>query len=184
MAIDPSDAPDAAFPFEPGQELAFELAGTVRLPCPPPATATIQVLATAPDESGRRDIYLRVAHQINPRMKLIRLVRLDDVRAAAGLPAYPAPGEAQQCPPSPEADIRPRRVVQDAVLNLIDQRGERRRKPQQNTEEAGPVVLDYLREGSVYVPETARVLMVVEVGMTAAESAEYYPPITPGTAYC
>jgi hypothetical protein len=32
--------------------------------------------------------------------------------------------------------------------------------------------------GIVYVRENARVLMLVELGMTAAESAEYYPPIT------
>ncbi len=31
--------------------------------------------------------------------------------------------------------------------------------------------------GIAYVPESARTLMQVEVGMTAAESVEYYPPL-------
>ena len=33
------------------------------------------------------------------------------------------------------------------------------------------------KSGIAYVREDARVLMQVEVGMTAAESAEYYPPL-------
>jgi len=36
-----------------------------------------------------------------------------------------------------------------------------------------------LFESIIYLPETAKVLLRVETGMTAAESVEYYPP-TPG----
>lgn len=146
--------------FDPLRALC--LAGTVTIPSPFPqlgriTLATIEHATLAPtpgcNVKSARPNCLRIEHVQSPRLLIARYVLLEEVEAVF-LPADPdAPhlleGKwyAGTARCAKFAKRLARRADGDAAV------------------------------GIVYVREQARVLMHVEVGMTAAESAEYYPPM-------
>jgi len=154
-------------PLDHEQLLALQLAGTVALPSPPPATGSVEIdLGINPSV-----IYLRIIHRVNPKLTIIRSVSLENVRVICTKWEADAPAGAAGRPPASAswacktiAEFRP----------LLEQRiaaGSGSRVP-----------FPWLQNAVVYVSEQAPVLMQVDVGLTAAESAEYYPPLAPGFA--
>jgi hypothetical protein len=173
--------------------VAYSLAGTIALPSPYPATGSICIVPGPRPEAddSSRDVYLKVIHRVSYRLKISRLVALEDVRAILAPSASWAevsasddesegqrdqddrPETASPVPSSPQKGWVVK--VGDEVRGLVDEW----LKGDGDAEEAAPYEEACWLEGAiVYVPEAARVLMNVEVGMTAAESAEYYPPLT------
>ena len=134
---------------------SLHLAGTVVLPTPFPEVGTLcfrpGALKYGTGASEPVDL-LVVEHEQSNRLTVLRTVRLQDVAAVmfcrALPPALGADGEWRFGP--------------EVVAALEDR---------SNRNDAS------LLRGIVYVREQAPVLMQVEVGMTAAESAEYYPPV-------
>jgi hypothetical protein len=172
--------------------VAYSLAGTIALPSPYPATGAICIVPGPEAEGAPREIYLKVIHRVSYRLKVSRLVALDDVRAilapsvswaevsqpedeeAEGRVDRPTAGPetASPVPFSPQQGWEVK--VAGEIRVLVDQwlEGDDDSGGSGPSEEAC-----WLDDAIVYVPEAARVLMTVEAGMTAAESAEYYPPL-------
>lgn len=145
-------------PLSNDQELTLLLAGTVGLPSPPPATGTVDVVTVeCRDAATPSDLYLRVTHRVGSRMTLVRTVRLTDVRVIRAVwpdqeeDAHPVAKTPREFLPLAEAQARP-----DGANS------------------------PWLTKAVLYVLEAAPVLLQVEVGMTAAESADYYPPVDGG----
>jgi hypothetical protein len=159
------------------QMIALELAGTVPLPCPFPALARVNLSLSRldqavleelptlpPSEQSRflRQLLVEVVHEVNPRLIMTRLVKLSDLSALF------VPDD----PRAPEHS-RGRWLLSEDLfaLALSILEGLDRLDPL-------PATVPLLDEPAIaYVPETAKLLLRVETGMTAAESAEYYPPM-------
>jgi hypothetical protein len=157
--------------LSPDQFLALQLAGTVGLPSPSPATGSVEI-TTSSSDSG---IYLRIVHRVSQKLTLIRYVGIDYVRAICthwevGEAAGAAKGGAAK-PPVPTCWAC---KTPGEFGPLLEQR--------LKAGKGGPFPLAWLEDAVVYVPEQAPVLMQVDVGLTAAESAEYYPPLAAGLA--
>jgi hypothetical protein len=154
------------------QALAMHLAGTVRLPSPAPATGALTVQLPEKAESDPNHIYLKITHRVHERLKIIRYVRLADVRSVQGIwPEKPKPSGGARSTAAvspaepPKVSHKHSKEIRAHVHDLI-------------TAAKGvgePLVCP--SAAAIFVPETAPVLMEVEVGMTAAESADYYPPL-------
>ena len=141
------------------QLIALSLAGTVRLPSPTPATGSIS--ADLPDRGAPFDpsaIYLRLTHRPGPRMKIMRIMRLSDIRAISGHWFDPMTG-IQEADISFHTEASIRTTVQGLIAQTVEP------------------ALAWPMDAAVYLPEAAPVLMRVEVGLTAAASADYYPPL-------
>lgn len=150
------------------QRIALELAGTVPVPTPFPAAGEIRIVTDAEpggkvamaDLLARKLIYLEVRHRISPKLTITRTVYLDEVAAVF-------------LPDQPDGDLYDVGTwllaleLQAECFNRVALRPSRR----------GGEDRRLLGVGVVYLPESAPVLMRVEVGMTAAESVEYYPPL-------
>jgi hypothetical protein len=160
--------------LDPEQEIAFRLAGTVGLPSPYPATGSVEIVAWVAEGGQPVEVFLRVIHRLSFQVRIARLVDLDSIRAIyapwesvsspPSIISQPAP------PPSPKGwTIKTAKTIREEVLHRIAE--EKKSKER--------VVIRWLPAAIVYVPEAVPVLMNVETGMTAAESAEYYPPLTP-----
>jgi hypothetical protein len=132
---------------------SLSLAGTVALPSPFPEVGKIclqpggVIYQGANGESAREDLVV-IEHVQSNRVTIIRRVFLRDVAAAAFCPIDESTNNWHF---GPEIG----RVL----------------RARSNSNNGG------LMMGIAYVRETAPVLMEVQVGMTAAESAEYYPPV-------
>lgn len=133
---------------------SFYLAGTVAIPSPFPEVGILSLTSFESAGKNRRSApsFLRIEHVQSPRLVVARNVLIEDVQAMF-LPDDP---------------------VNPDLSHGIWFSGPRKQnqwlaKIKKAT--SSPV------HGIVYVHENARVLMQVEVGMTAAESAEYYPPV-------
>lgn len=142
-------------PMSPRQREMISLAGTVRIPSPPPAVGDVSVIV----EPGP-ELLLRVTHKVSSRLYLERIVRLEDVRAIRA--AWPP--EEKQAPETGASLIgfktgaELRKLVADYAAEKPD----------------GPPLIT---NAVVFVDELAPVVLGVEAAMTAAESVEYYPPI-------
>jgi hypothetical protein len=157
-------------PISPRQDLMFHLAGTVRLPSPPPSTGCVWIVAPRdPSNYDPRTLVFRVVHRISSRLYVERLVHRSDIRAinapweVIGKDGKPIIGKdgkptTEHCYKTPEQfwDIL------GAFLKTLQ-----------------PFNTDalWLINAVVYVPELAPVVLVAEAALTAAESAEYYPPL-------
>ncbi len=150
------------------QRIALELAGTVCVPSPFPAAGEIRIVTEAePDGKvsmadllARKAVCLEVRHRISPKLSITRIVYLDEV-AAVFLPDHPE-GDRHDV-----GSWLLALELQAECFNRVSLRPARR----------GGEDRRLLGKGVVYLPESAKVLMRVEVGMTAAESVEYYPPL-------
>jgi len=135
------------------QLLAKSLAGTVSFPSTLPHLADLSILPVQPSDQGNEQTrQLRVEHRMSPSLTIIRTVDLSEV-AAVFLPR----------------DLR--HVDLNDGTWLLAEEIPAQLAIHQNNSSNGPL------RGIVRLPEQATVFMQVEVGMTAAESAEYYPPI-------
>ena len=136
------------------QELMLHLAGTVRLPSPPPATGTVTLLTPPEGKIDPNALVLRVTHQISGRLVLERLVRLADVRVVIAC-----------CPRGGGDGPRPFLAEELRSMAVEQARGQGDQEPV------------WLTGASVYVTESAPVVLNVEAALTASESTEYYPPL-------
>jgi hypothetical protein len=168
-------------PLDLEQEVAMALAGAVSLPAPWPASGPISIVVTAADRQGEWTIYLRVQHRVHRRLKLTRLIDVRSVRAIMtpdGLDAAQSVAASDELPSSSTDDwvVTPGRLLIQAIQELIG--GEEKRRKGKSS---GPVEIPLVDHGIIFCAESAPVLMEVEVGMTAAESADYYPPLCNGS---
>lgn len=144
--------------IDPYEMTAMSLAGTVALPCPPASQGSIEILPPA-DPAGAT--YLRITQRINLKLIVRRIVNLTDVVLIQASPEDFPGGDAGG------AGCADPSVFIPLVQNLIAQ-----------SDSTG--VIPWIARGVVYVPEETRLLMQVELGLTARESAEYYPPMAFG----
>jgi hypothetical protein len=156
---------------------SIALAGTIAVPSPFPALGRIDVSTQGmtkdevdclEDPSSFeavqffKKVLVEIAHEVNPRLTITRVVRLCDI-AAAFLPSDTSQVSLSHGQWYLSAELES--LVLDKLSEL-------------NSHEL-PALVPLLFEAVVYLPETAKVLLRVETGMTAAETVEYYPP-TPG----
>ncbi|MGE5192437.1 MAG: hypothetical protein ACM3U2_08025 [Deltaproteobacteria bacterium] len=133
---------------------ALHLAGTVSIPNPFPEPGWISLDALTSSKGRKRadEDVVRVEHVHSNRLVISRRVRIDDVQVM----------HLADDPKNPR-ELRDRWCVGRSGLSIwLD--GLRKSRPR-------PLL------GTVFVRETTPVLMQVEVSMTAAEAAEYYPPV-------
>jgi hypothetical protein len=148
------------------QRVSVDLAGTVAVPSPFPAVGELRY-ASDPVPSGPvtdpaalgRSVYLTVSHRISPRLTITRTIPVDKVTAIF------LPDDQQSVDLSCGRWLLAPDVLADVNYRLG--------KPRSRSKDDRW----FLGCGIVYVPESAGLLLQVEVGMTAAESAEYYPPL-------
>lgn len=171
--------------LDPGLIRSYYLAGTVRLPAPPPAAGPVKIVAIGWPGQSSWQIFLRTVHNTTWQVRLSRLVALADVRGlyACGFPVGTGSTESTSAAKRWAFYAAPEIVaaVQSIVSAELNGGG---------PSEAGQTVeLSFVDEGVLFVPEAAPVLMNIEAGVTAAESASYCPPLpghpvpaTPGTA--
>ncbi len=134
---------------------ALHLAGTISFPNPFPEPGWISLEGLASSRRRRKrdaEDVVRVEHVHSHRLVVSRRVRLEDVQVV-----YLA--DDPKNPPN----VRDRWCVGRSG-QTVWLKGLHKNRPQ-------PLV------GTVFVRENTPVLMQVEVSMTAAESAEYYPPV-------
>jgi hypothetical protein len=132
---------------------ALHLAGTISIPnpFPEPGWISLDALSSKARKRAQEDV-VRIEHVHSHRLVVSRRVRLDDVQVI----------HLADDPNNP-ANLRDRWCVGRSG-HAVWLKGLRKNRPH-------PLV------GTVFVRETTPVLMQVEVSMTAAESAEYYPPV-------
>jgi hypothetical protein len=156
---------------------SIALAGTVAVPSPFPALGRIDVstYGITKDEVDCleeptsfeavqffRKVLVEIAHEVNPRLTITRVVKLCDI-AAVFLPADAGQVSLSNGQWYLSAELEALVLEKLSELDTQDL----------------PALVPLLFESIIYLPETAKVLLRVETGMTAAESVEYYPP-TPG----
>jgi hypothetical protein len=152
------------------QRVALTLAGTVALPSPFPCLGELRLSTDIPQgykatpadltATAANPVFLSTTHRISPKLRITRFVNLEDV-SAVFLPDCPSAVSLNAGTWLLPAEVRAE------TLDRLNRRPTRTRKDDAFR----------LGIGIIYVAETANVLMQVEVGMTAAESAEYYPPL-------
>jgi hypothetical protein len=145
----------------------LHLAGTVQLPSPPPATGSVTIVAPGPGQLAAEVLMLALSHEISHRLFLERLIRLTDVRAIQAI-WPPGPAQVQEQGTPEEAELEPtfKTASEIRALALAFAASFATVPP--------PI---WLKKAVVYLPESAPVILRVEAGLTAAESADYYPPL-------
>jgi hypothetical protein len=134
------------------QQLSKALAGTVSFPPTLPQLARLSISQVAPPVYGAAAVHqLRIEQRSSPTLTMIRYVDLADVRAVF-LPQDPA---------NVHFELGTWLMGEEIPAHIVTRQNH------------GHAVL-----GIVRVPEQAPVFTQVEVGLTAAESAEYYPPLS------
>jgi hypothetical protein len=158
-SVPPSD-------FSQAQQAAFALAGTVALPSPFPASGMVSIGLFPPHEGAkegevRRRFYLKSVQIVSEKHIVTRFVHLEDFRAVRLLPDKRSHAEWERCPIQTAEEVR----------ELIDAK---KRILIANSMTGGPSEVELFAERAIlYVPESARVLHRVEIGMAAAQSAEH-----------
>jgi len=141
--------------FTRGQIRSLSLSGTVSVPAQFPELGELFVLPCTPDgrllPKGKSNYILRVVQRSSVKTSITRNFLLDDV-AAVFLPANKDRVQLEKGQWLLGAEIGEFFACQSVPKGASNL-------------------------GIAYVPEAASCLMQVEVGMTAAESAEYYPPL-------
>ena len=128
------------------------LAGTVSVPQSGPPLARLSIVQCDwPAANGTSRPVLQVEHQISPKLRITRNFHLSDV-AAVFMPDDSNNINLECGTWLLENEIAPH------ITTL------------ERNSEHGPL-------GVAYVREQAATLMRVDVGMTAAESVDYYPPL-------
>jgi hypothetical protein len=142
------------------QQTAIALAGTVPLPSPFPASGPISVVLIR--EDGDWETYIKIVQVVSLHRIVTRYVRRADIRAIRA-PAGPTPNGGPESWP-----IRKFKHAQAE----IDAREQTLRAGAKDPGTPAEIEVGWHPEAIVYVPEGASVLHRVEVGVTAAVSAE------------
>ncbi|HWE40649.1 MAG TPA: hypothetical protein VG406_29155 [Isosphaeraceae bacterium] len=166
------------------QRVAMQLAGTVPIPSPTPAVGSVTIVAPL-DAGGKpgEDLFLRVDHRVNKKLVVRRHVRVADVRlvqAPRGLFDGTPMMRGSLAPDPRHGEWESRATAEVAALAL--EKVAKQAASNGNGHHNGELAVAWLSHAIVHVPEAAPVLLNVEAGMTAAEAAEYYPPV--GVAGC
>ena len=98
------------------QNLMLALAGTVRLPSPPPATASVSIALSGSSTGGSGGLVLRVTHKISSRLYMERIVRIEDVRAIYAVWPEGRPRHPHQVNPSSPPTPKPGRILRRLPL--------------------------------------------------------------------
>lgn len=164
-------------PTDREQEIAFRLAGTVRLPSPAPASGPVSLVVKPRPDGHGPDLYLKVVHNRNLRAQVCRTISLKDVVAIQSPAFAPTNGNGNghangHGPVRPSATVR----VGHEVLALVEAEVARQKAALKGrfASQAGEFPL--FDDAVLYVPESAPVLLSSHAGMTAAESAGYLAP--------
>ncbi len=123
--------------------------GTVSIPPRLPAVAEISFASVGKKKSDKRDIVI-ATQRVSPKLVITRTFFADDVMSMF-VPTDPK-----------NVDMKTGKWY-DGPTEMCEQAGDRMKK--------GPV------KAVIYVRENAQSKLEVEAGLTAAESAEYYPPL-------
>jgi hypothetical protein len=156
----------------------MQLAGTVGLPSPFPAVGSVRIVIRLNEKTKEPEFFLRITHRLNYKLKVSRLIELEDARAVLvpGKPLIPAPRVSAQEGPEDWSFI-----TADQLLEHVPKLGaDGAKKGAEHLQLVGWWEFEWLPRAIVYASESASVYMEVGVGMTAAESAEYYPPLATG----
>jgi hypothetical protein len=145
----------------------LHLAGTVRLPTPYPATGSLAIVKYDASCYSDEKTILRLTHKIGDRIDVSRIFRLRDVQAIRA--TWPSEGEASGKGTEPQKSPPSKRELK--VGNAVSKSLEAHLK----AHASDPI---WLEDASVYLPESAPVVLQVEAAQSAAESADYYPPIS------
>ncbi|MCA9155242.1 MAG: hypothetical protein R3C99_03840 [Pirellulaceae bacterium] len=135
------------------QSRAMQLSGTVSFPATFPDLGEITLVQSACTQrtlNGQCDL-VRIEQPMTPKLTVVRLVHINDVEVMFVPRAHGA------------VDLRFGDWLVGVEIPMFLNNAAR--------EDALPVL------GIVYVRESAPTLTQVEVGMSAAQSAEYYPPL-------
>lgn len=154
---------DFPLPLTHEQEISLLHGGTVRFPSPAPATGALAIIVGGADPtkpSHPSDLYLKITHQISPKLTIARVIRLRDVQVVFAK----VPGQNPTDPPK-EVYL----TIQEIARNAFDY-------AMANPPQAGQPI-PWQDSAAVLVSESAPVLMIVETGTTAAESADYRPQL-------
>jgi hypothetical protein len=151
-------------PLTSRQNELLHFAGTVRLPSPHPATGTLSIIAFDGRTYAPERTILRLTHRVSDRLDVSRLFRLSDVKAIhADWPSDQV--EAAQAAHPIVSELK----LADEIVALV-----------RKYVTANPGGSLRLKKALVYLPESAPVILQVEAAQSAAESAEYYPPMARG----
>jgi hypothetical protein len=201
-ALRPEGKPMAIQPYEEfecshDQKVGLHLAGTVGIPAPFPATGVLIAHLSEPvPKPAPSQIQLEIIHRLSYRVRMTRWVPLTAVRAILGPDEEPwaKPARGMAIPPlavfpqegwtmrvaeeyrsPPQGDPVPE-GFEALIVNLLT-------VPEGQRPKASVTVS---RQAIVFVAESEPIRMVIEAAMTAAESAQYHPPLVavPEGMYC
>jgi hypothetical protein len=149
---------------------ALRLAGTVSIPSPYPEPGRITAgrLPLPGGQSEPAPDMLRIEHRQSNLLQVVRTVRCADVQAVFLADHPDNPPELRNRWLLGEDDLS--RMLASAGLH----HGQSQRKAPPAMERGRD---DMALIGTVFVKEQSSLLMEVQIGMTAAESVEYYPPV-------
>jgi hypothetical protein len=150
---------------------ALAMAGTVRFPCPPPASGKLY-LGINPDFSDRHrnpdlpsvapQYFLRLVQNVSQKLVITRIIDLKELRGVS-LPAVPTTKDGAS------RVFRTVNDITDEITNAISA------LTKAKSNERGEYEVVLLKDAVIYVPESAPVLLrgLYELGVSAAEAAEY-----------
>jgi hypothetical protein len=155
---------------------AMQLAGTVSFPAPYPEPGRITLREVA-GENGKKsedEFMLRVKHVQSKRVTISRSIWIEDIEAL-----YFNDDNANHT----DEDVKPVIDLRDkwffparfGVASIADVIAMLKPRQPQNARQKGAQSYHAL-VGTVFVKESASVLMEVIAGLTAGESAAYHPP--------
>ena len=144
--------------FHPCHHTALQLAGTVSLPSPYPASGPVSVVVAR--DNGDLEVFVKILQVVGDKRIITRFIRPDDIRAVRGNPD----GQSGDGPESwPILGIRRIKGELDKLAKELLEKAEK-------TGILGEAA--WYPSAIVYVPESAPVIHRNEVGVTAAVSAE------------
>lgn len=168
--------------FDAEQELAYALSGTVPLPSPYPARGKLSAVLELQGTEITRLLF-KIVHRVHLRLKITRLVDQSDLRAVRvprDLVQQAGDGDDSYGGVEDGDDVVfPYRTIAPRVIEMVRARYYTQQRDQAASRQpTEPIEVELFDDAILYVDESASVLMDVGVGMTAAESANYYPPMT------
>jgi hypothetical protein len=148
------------------------LAGTVALPSPFPASGAVSIVAIP--EDGDCEMFIKVVQVVSLKRIITRLVRPQDIRALRAPANGTRLGGPETWPIRLPKVIGPEiAALEQDIRRILEQSGAR-----------SEVAVPWYPAAIVYVPEMAPVLHRLEIGLTAAISAEHPVHLGGGGSCC
>jgi hypothetical protein len=152
---------------------ALAKAGTVRLPCPPPALGTLYLGIPASSDRRRNpdlpavplQYFLRLVQDVSQNLVITRIIDLKELRGVS-LPVVPTPKDG------PSRVFKTVNDITDEITNAISALT---KADKADSKKRGEYEVLLFEKAVIYVPESAPVLLRgrYEIGVSAAEAAEY-----------